>query len=145
MATMTTLPKLPGLQEYELVQLLGEGGMGKVFLARSKRSGETVVVKTIHEHLLRETKTRQRFHQETDLMRRFSHPNAVRFIQASPSNIEPPFIIMEYVRGITLDQLMQRYERLPARRVCQLLAPLCLFLQSAHDNGLLHRHLTPAN
>ncbi|MSQ93580.1 MAG: serine/threonine protein kinase [Gemmataceae bacterium] len=145
MPTMTPLPKLAGLNEYNLVRLLGEGGMGKVYLARSKRPGETVVVKTIHEHLLTDAKTRQRFQQETDLMRRFRHPNAVTFHQASPASVEPPFIVMEYVRGITLDQMMQKHDRLSPVRAGQFLAPLCLFLQAAHDNGLLHRDLTPAN
>ncbi len=145
MATATVLPTLPGLNDYTLVKLLGEGGMGKAFLARSKRTGQTVVVKTIHEHLLGEPKTRQRFLQETDLMRRFRHPNAVAFIQASPASVEPPFIVMEYVRGMTLDDLMQKHDRLPAPRAGKLLAQLCLFLQTAHDNGLLHRDLTPAN
>jgi eukaryotic-like serine/threonine-protein kinase len=145
MATTTSLPKINGLREHDLVRLLGEGGMGKAFLARHKRSGESVVVKTIHEHLLGEAKTRQRFQQEIDLMRRFRHPNAVAFLHASPPQVEPPFLIMEYVRGITLDALMQEHGRLPPLRVGRLLAPLCLFLQAAHDNGLLHRDLTPAN
>jgi eukaryotic-like serine/threonine-protein kinase len=145
MATATTLPKIAGLKEYELVRMLGEGGMGKVFLARSKRTGLFVVIKTVHEHLLNEPKTRQRFQLETDLMRRFSHPNAVNFIEASPQNVEPPFIVMEYVRGMTLDELMQKNEYLPPLRVGKILAPLCLFLQTAHDAGLLHRDLTPAN
>ena len=145
MATMNLPRSLPGLHDYDIVKLLGEGGMGKAFLARHKQSGETVVVKTIHEHLLSEAKTRQRFQQEADLMRRFRHPNAVGFLQVSPPNIEPPFIIMEYVRGITLDDLMQKHERLPVLRVGKLLAPLCLFLQAAHDSGLLHRDLTPMN
>jgi eukaryotic-like serine/threonine-protein kinase len=145
MSTAITLPKIAGLNEYELVRLLGEGGMGKAFLAKSKRTGLQVVVKTIHEHFLRDAKTLQRFHQETDLMRRFSHPNAVSFIEASPQNVAAPFIVMEYVRGMTVDELMQRHERLTPLRVGKILGPLCLFLQTAHDNGLLHRDLTPAN
>ena len=139
MATMTTLPKLPGLKDYDLVKLLGEGGMGKVYLARSKRTGETVVVKTVHEHLLGDAKTRQRFHQETDLMRRFRHPNAVAFIEASPANVEPPFIVMEFVRGITLDDLMQKHDRLQPLRVGKLLAPLGMHRH--HESvKTLHRH-----
>jgi serine/threonine protein kinase len=145
MATITPPRNLPGLHDYEIQRLLGEGGMGKVFLARHKQTGGTAVVKTIHEHLLGEAKTRQRFQQEADLMRRFRHPNAVAFLQASPPQVDPPFIVMEYVNGITLDDLMQKYDRLSPLRVGRLLAPLCLFLQSAHDNGLLHRDLTPAN
>jgi serine/threonine protein kinase len=78
-------------------------------------------------------------------MRRFRHPNAVAFLQASPPDVEPPFIVMEYVQGITLDQLMNKHERLTPTRAGMILAPLCLFLQVAHDNGLLHRDLTPAN
>lgn len=140
-----TLPRLPGLNDFDLVRLLGEGGMGKVFLARCKRTGNTVVVKTIHEYLLGDQKTRQRFAQETDLMRRFQHPNAVTFLQSSPENVEPPFIVMEFVRGITLDELVQKHDRLSAVRAGKLIAQLCLFLQAAHDNGLLHRDLTPAN
>src|SRR5207244_3241573 len=108
MATATAaLPRnLPGLNDYQITQLLGEGGMGKAYLARHTQSGGNVVIKTIHEHLLGETKTRQRFQQEADLMRRFRHPNAVGFLHASPANVEPPFIVMEYVRGMTVDQLM---------------------------------------
>src|ERR1017187_1363174 len=67
MATMTPPRNLPGLHDYHILQLLGEGGMGKVYVARHKYSGENVVVKTIHEHLLGEAKTRQRFQQEADL------------------------------------------------------------------------------
>ena len=145
MATISPPRKLPGLQDYDVQRLLGEGGMGKVFLACDKRSGTTVVVKTMHEHLLGEAKTRQRFQQETDLMRRFQHPNAVAFVHASPAHVEPPFIIMEYVRGVTLEEMMKKHDRLSPQRVGRLLAPLCLFLQAAHDNGLLHRDLTPAN
>jgi serine/threonine-protein kinase len=145
MSATVTLPKLPGLTDYELIRLLGEGGMGKAFLARCKHSGDTVVVKTIHEHLLKDAKTRTRFHQETDLMRRFRHPNAVGFIEASAPSIEPPYIVMEYVRGITLDDLMQQHDRLPPLRAGKILAQLCLFLQTAHDKGLLHRDLTPPN
>ncbi len=145
MATATKLPRIPAMHDYDLISLIGEGGMGKVFLARCKRTGETVVVKIIHQHLLKEVKTRQRFQQETDLMRRFSHPNAVGFIQASPANVEPPYIVMEFVKGVTLDEMMQRHDRLTPMRAGRILAPLCLFLQTAHDNGLLHRDLTPAN
>ncbi len=143
-ATML-LPRLAGLQDYVLVLLLGEGGMGKAYLARHRPTGEQVVVKTIHKHLLNDAKTRQRFQQEADLMRRFRHPNAVAFRNASPPGVEPPFIVMEFVDGITLDELMQSHGRLTPQRVGKLLAPLCLFLQTAHDHNLLHRDLTPAN
>jgi serine/threonine-protein kinase len=145
MTATLPLPRLNGLQDYALILLLGEGGMGKVFLARHKPTGESVVVKTMHDHLRNDAKSRQRFQQEADLMRRFRHPNAVGFRQSSPPGVEPPFIIMDFVNGITFAELMEKHERLPALRVGKLLAQLCLFLQAAHDHGLLHRDLTPAN
>jgi serine/threonine-protein kinase len=145
MATTTAPIRLPGLVDYDIQHLLGEGGMGKAYLAHHVRTGEKVVVKAIHDHLLKDAKARLRFHQEADLMRRFQHPNAVRFIGESPADVEPPYIIMEYVRGITLEDMMHSHDRLTPLRVGKMLAPLCLFLQSAHDNGLLHRDLTPAN
>ena len=145
MTALASLPKIHGLNDYDLDKQLGEGGMGKVYLAHHRLTREIVVVKVVHEHLLHETRTLQRFQQEADLMRRFRHPNAVRFIAASEDGAMPPYIVMEFVRGITLDQLMQKHGRLPALRVGKLMAPLCLFLQTAHDNGLLHRDLTPAN
>ncbi|HZZ82041.1 MAG TPA: serine/threonine-protein kinase [Gemmataceae bacterium] len=139
------LPRLAGLHDHTLTLLLGEGGMGKVYLATHKPTGEQVVVKTMHPHLLDDPKSRQRFQQEADLMRRFSHPNAVAFRSASPQGVDPPFIIMEFVNGITVSELLEKHDRLSPLRVGKLLAPLCLFLQTAHDNGLLHRDLTPAN
>jgi eukaryotic-like serine/threonine-protein kinase len=139
------LPKINGLTDYEPYLPLGEGGMGKVFLSKGRQTGLLAVVKIMHEHLLKDPKARQRFDQETDLMRRFRHPNAVGFLQASPPGIEPPFIVMEYVRGITLDDLLNEHGRLHPLRVGKLLAQLCLFLHTAHGNGLLHRDLTPVN
>jgi serine/threonine-protein kinase len=145
MASTASLRSIPGLIDHDLLQLLGEGGMGQVFLARSKRTGEMVVVKTIHEHLLAEARVLQRFQQEIDLMRRFRHPNAVALVQAAPIGTELPYFIMEFIRGVTLDDLLHKKGRFAPLRAGCFLAPLCLFLQAAHDHGLLHRDLTPAN
>src|ERR1051325_4319393 len=143
--TVTSLPKLTALSEFDLIQLLGEGGMGKAFLAKRKRGGQVVVVKLMHANLLKDAKARQRFQQETDLMRRFRHPYAVGFEGASPTGVEPPYIVMEYVRGVTLDDHLHNHGRLTPLRAGKLLAKLCLFLQVAHDSGLLHRDITPVN
>lgn len=145
MTSTTTPPKIPGLIDYDVLQQLGEGGMGKVYLARKKSSGETVVVKTVHEHLLCDPKVRQRFQQEIDLMKRFRHPNAVALIQAAPPQAEFPFFVMEFVRGTSLDDMLRKQHRFAPLRAGCFLAPLCLFLQAAHDAGLLHRDLTPSN
>src|SRR5262245_47010224 len=112
--TIPALPRIPALHEFHLLQLLGEGGMGKVFLATRKGTPQLVVVKLMHAHLLKDAKARQRFQQETDLMRRFRHPYAVGFEGASAAGVEPPYIVMEYVDGITLDDYLHEQGRLAA-------------------------------
>lgn len=128
---------------YETVRLLGEGGMGKVYLARQLDLGRQVVVKVMHEHVAAEPKFRDRFQRETLLMARFAHPYAVTLYDASLT--DGPCIVMEYIRGVNLEHLLQRHERLSYARVGRLLSQLCEVLQAAHEQGLIHRDLKPAN
>src|SRR5215467_7963576 len=88
---------------YEVLRLLGEGGMGRVYLARQLDLGRQVVVKVMHDHVAAEPKFCERFQRETLLMARFQHPFAVTLYDASLNDPQGPCIIMEYVRGVTLD------------------------------------------
>jgi serine/threonine-protein kinase len=133
------------LGRYEAVRLLGEGGMGKVYLARQIDLQRQVVVKVMHEHLAEDPRFAERFQREMMLMARFQHPYAVTLYDASLNNPEGPCIIMEYIRGITLDTLLQRNNRLSPQRVGRLLGQLCEVLQAAHSEGMIHRDLKPAN
>jgi serine/threonine-protein kinase len=133
------------LGRYEAFRLLGEGGMGRVYLARQIDLGRQVVVKVMHDHIAADPKFRERFQRETLLMARFQHPYAVSLYDASLNDPEGPCIIMEYIRGITLDTLLQRNGRLSAVRVGRLLGQLCEVLQAAHSEGIIHRDLKPAN
>jgi serine/threonine-protein kinase len=133
------------LGRYEAVRLLGEGGMGKVYLARQVDLQRQVVVKVMHEHLAEDPKFSERFQRETLLMARFQHPYAVTLYDASLNDPQGPCIVMEYIRGITLDALLQRNGRLSPQRVGRLLGQLCEVLQAAHSEGIVHRDLKPAN
>ncbi len=133
------------LGRYEVVRLLGEGGMGKVFLARQLDLGRQVVIKVMHEHIAGDEKFRDRFQRETLLMARFQHPYAVTLYDASLNDPSGPCIVMEYVRGINLEVLLQKSGRLSPGRVGRLLGQLCEVLQSAHQEGMIHRDLKPAN
>ncbi len=133
------------LGRYEAVRLLGEGGMGKVYLARQIDLQRQVVVKVMHEHLAEDPKFNERFQRETLLMARFQHPYAVTLYDASLNDPQGPCIVMEYIRGITLDALLQRNGRLSPQRVGRLLGQLCEVLQAAHSEGIIHRDLKPAN
>jgi serine/threonine-protein kinase len=133
------------LGRYETIRLLGEGGMGRVYLARQLDLGRQVVVKVMHDHIAADPRFCERFQRETLLMARFQHPFAVTLYDASLNDPQGPCIIMEYVRGITLDMLLQRNKRLTPVRVGRLLGQLCEVLQAAHTDGVVHRDLKPAN
>jgi serine/threonine-protein kinase len=130
---------------YEATRLLGEGGMGRVYLARQLDLGRQVVVKVMHDHVAADPHFRERFQRETLLMARFQHPYAVTLYDASLADPEGPCIVMEFIRGVTLDVLLQRNGRLSPPRVGRLLGQLCEVLQAAHSEGIIHRDLKPAN
>jgi serine/threonine-protein kinase len=133
------------LGRYEAIRLLGEGGMGRVYLARQLDLGRQVVVKVMHDHVAKDPLFRERFQRETLLMARFQHHYAVTLYDASLNDPQGPCIVMEYIRGITLDTLLQRNGRLSPTRVGRLLGQLCEVLQAAHSEGIIHRDLKPAN
>jgi eukaryotic-like serine/threonine-protein kinase len=131
------------LNRYETLRLLGEGGMGKVYLARQLDLGRQVVIKVMHEHVAAEPKFRDRFQRETLLMARFAHPYAVTLYDASLT--DGPCIVMEYIKGVNLETLLQKNQRFTPARVGRIVGQLCEVLQAAHDQGLIHRDLKPAN
>src|SRR6201987_2978478 len=133
------------LGRYEATRLLGEGGMGRVYLAQQQDLGRKVVIKVMHDHIAADPKFWERFQRETLLMARFQHPYAVTLYDASLNDPQGPCIIMEYIRGITLDALLGRSGRLGAVRVGRLLGQLCEVLQAAHTEGIIHRDLKPTN
>jgi len=133
------------LGRYELLRLLGEGGMGKVYLARQLDLGRQVVIKVMHEHLLTDPQFQERFRQEMQFMANFQHPYAVALYDAAVDENVGPCLIMEYVRGETLEVVRKRNGRLSPSRVGVLLGQLCEVLQAAHDLGIVHRDLKPAN
>ena len=133
------------LGRYEIQRLLGEGGMGKVYLARQQDLGRQVVVKVMHDHVAADPRFRDRFQRETLLMARFHHPNAVTLYDASLNDPNGPCIVMEYVKGVNLESLLTKNTRLTAPRVGRIIQQLCDVLQAAHDEGIIHRDLKPAN
>src|SRR5271165_5373041 len=112
------------LGRYETVKLLGEGGMGRVYLAKQTDLGRQVVVKVMHDHIANDPKFRERFQREMLLMARLQHPYVVTLYEASLGDTHGPCIVMEYVRGISLDTLIHRNGRLSPARVGRLLSQL---------------------
>ncbi len=133
------------LGRYEAIRRLGEGGMGVVYLARQIDLGRQVVVKVMHDHIASDPKFHDRFQRETLLMARFQHPYVVTLYDASLNDPEGPCIVMEYIKGITLDTMLIRNKRLSPTRIARILGQLCEALQAAHAEGIVHRDLKPAN
>src|SRR5262249_30739253 len=131
------------LSRYQVTRLLGEGGMGRVYLARQLDLGRQVVVKVMHDHVAADPLFCERFQRETLLMARFQRRYAVTLYDASLNDPQGPCIVMEYIRGVTLDTLLQRNAALSPARVGRLLGQLCEVLQAAHGQGIVHRDLKP--
>ena len=96
------------LGRYEAVRLLGEGGMGRVYLARQIDLGRQVVVKVMHDHIAADPRFRDRFERECHLMAGFQHPYAVTLYDASLTDPHGPCLIMEYVKGTNLEALLAK-------------------------------------
>jgi serine/threonine-protein kinase len=133
------------LGRYEVHRLLGEGGMGKVYLARQLDLNRPVVLKVMHDHVASDPRFQDRFQREMLLMARFQHPYAVALFDATVNAQEGHCIVMEYVRGETLATILHRNNHLSPYRVGRLLGQLCEVLQEAHAQGIVHRDLTPSN
>jgi eukaryotic-like serine/threonine-protein kinase len=130
---------------YKTIRLLGEGGMGRVYLAHDPHLEREVVIKVMHDHIAADPTFRDRFVRETLLTAQFTHPYAVTVYDADPNDAHGPFILMEYIRGETLDTVLARNRRLDPTRVNRLLHMLGEVLFAAHNKGIIHRDLKPAN
>ncbi len=133
------------LGKYKVTRPLDEGGMSKVYLARQLAPSREVVIKVLKDHLLAQPKAREHFRREIYIMGRFHHPNAVAYYDGDPNDPGGPVLVMEYLRGIDLNVLIQRGGRLTPERTGRLLAQLCDVLGAAHEAGIVHRDLKPGN
>lgn len=141
--------------EYRLIQKLGHGGMGEVWLALHKRLEHRRALKVIKPEIAREPNVRVRFEREARLMAKIHHPNAVVAHRFELTD-QWAFIEMEYVRGQTLKQILTANKNRPLalEGTARILAQLCAVLQVAHEHvddetdqrrPIIHRDLKPSN
>ncbi|MEV0408196.1 PQQ-binding-like beta-propeller repeat protein [Actinoallomurus sp. NPDC050550] len=128
---------------YELISPLGQGGMGSVYLARS-RAGRLVAVKVIHAHLADDPDFRARFRREIASARRVSGAYTAPVLDADPDG-SPPWFAAAYVPGPSLRDAVRRHGPLPEQTVRTLGAGLAEALAAVHAAGLVHRDLKPGN
>jgi hypothetical protein len=129
---------------YRLLERVGSGGMGVVYKAVHQLMDRVVALKVPHRHFLGRPGFAERFRREARAAARLTHPNIVLAHDAEQAG-DLPFLIMEYVPGTSLDRLMARRGPLPVAEACECVRQAALGLQHAHDKGMVHRDVKPAN
>jgi non-specific serine/threonine protein kinase len=125
--------------------LLGRGGMGDVYRATDTQTGETVAVKALNPEILaRDPTLLERFVREGEALRQLNHPNIVRMVAAVEEDGRH-YLVMEYVGGGSLQDLLSANEPLPHERIIQIALDLSDALTRAHRLCIVHRDLKPAN
>ena len=131
-------------QRYEIVQLLGEGGMGAVYKARDRELNRLVALKIIRPSLGGNPMLIERFKQELLLAHQVTHRNVVRIYDLGEAE-GMKFITMEYIDGEDLRNLIQGKGKVPAAEAVSIMSQVCRALEAAHGVGVIHRDLKPQN
>ncbi|MFD4551610.1 Stk1 family PASTA domain-containing Ser/Thr kinase [Streptomyces sp. NPDC058466] len=133
---------------YELGQVLGRGGMAEVYLAHDTRLGRTVAVKTLRADLARDPSFQARFRREAQSAASLNHPAIVAVYDTGEDYIDGtsiPYIVMEYVDGSTLRELLHSGRKLLPERAMEMTIGILQALEYSHRNGIVHRDIKPAN
>ncbi len=134
---------LPG--GYVILDLVGIGGMGRVYRAEQTNLGRTVAVKIIHPHLIGEESAGARFITEARAASRLNHPHSVGIIDFGKTADGQLYLVMEYLRGRDLGRVAYDEGSLPFRRIVNILRQTLAALAEAHNEAIIHRDLKPEN
>lgn len=140
------------LDRYEIREKLGTGGMARVYRGYDHNLAREVAIKVLHEHLSEDPTFKERFEREARFVASINHPNIVQiFDYASLERGDSVlhYMVMQFVRGQTLRDMLESVttsgQTLPHERIEQLMLDLCAALSYAHEKGLIHRDVKPAN
>ncbi|WP_225845036.1 Stk1 family PASTA domain-containing Ser/Thr kinase [Streptomyces sp. HPF1205] len=133
---------------YELGSVLGRGGMAEVYLAHDTRLGRTVAVKTLRVDLARDPSFQARFRREAQSAASLNHPSIVAVYDTGEDYVDGvsiPYIVMEYVDGSTLRELLHSGRKLLPERAMEMTVGILQALEYSHRAGIVHRDIKPAN
>ena len=132
------------MDEYLLLEQLGEGGMGTVYKARHRLMNRLVALKVIRKTMVANQDSIKRFRREIEAVAKLAHPNVVMAYDAK-EGAGNQFFVMEYVEGTNLTNLVKRQGPVSVALACEIIRQAALGLQHAHEHGLVHRDIKPSN
>ncbi|HEX8491593.1 MAG TPA: protein kinase [Pyrinomonadaceae bacterium] len=131
--------------KYRVEELINEGGMGAVYRATHVLMDKTVAIKVLHPALAADDKIVARFSREARAASRISHPHALNVTDFGESENGVVFLVMEYLRGKTLKEVIHEDSPMPLPRVVEIVRQVCGALEAAHGEGVVHRDLKSDN
>ena len=139
----TELPELG--DKYQVLALIGQGGMGSVLKVRDKVLDKTVAIKLLQDNLANNAAARKRFEQEAESASKLTHANLVTIYGHGKTDTGTPFLIMDYIEGESLADILEREAHLEPERALNLFSQIAEALLHAHQNGVIHRDIKPTN
>ncbi|HEY9678823.1 MAG TPA: serine/threonine-protein kinase [Drouetiella sp.] len=131
--------------KYLILEVLGEGGMSIVYLARHEALGKLFAIKTLHAHLMSKHASVMRFQQEAQAASRLQHPGIVAMHDYGVTEDGTPFLVMDYVQGESLGEMLQKMNSLTVRHALDIFKQTAEAISHAHERGIVHRDIKPNN
>jgi serine/threonine protein kinase len=130
---------------YQIVELIGQGGMGNVFLAIHPETKKRAAIKVLRSELAHQSESVQRFFQEAKAINEIRHPHIIEFWGSGATEQGENYIVMEYLEGEPLSSAIKLTGPFTTERTCRVGQQICSALASAHRRGFIHRDLKPDN
>lgn len=133
------------INDYDLINTIGSGGMGVVYKAKHKNIDKTMAIKCLHKELAADPVNVQRFAQEVKAASLLTHPNLVSVYDSGISDDGTPYLVMDFLDGTSLADVLQKQGFLPLARFLDIFIQTAEALEHAHNKNIVHRDLKPSN
>src|SRR4051794_10317531 len=143
-ALVSSAVQAPTIVGYRIDRLIGEGGFGQVWRA-TRDDGSLVAIKILHLELIRSNDALTRFERELEAIERLDHRHVVRAYDHGTLDDGRPYLVLEYIEGPSLRDVIHERGTLSAPETLAILEPICEALASAHAVGLVHRDVKASN